>query len=96
MSSDDDEQEDEEMRREVEESMLAWTDDVELNKFLVYAILEHVVTRLVPEIRGKTPSELLAERGVLVNGDVDGDATEPMAVQVNPEKHWDESDESGR
>jgi len=43
---------------------MGWTNDVELNKYIIYAILEHVVIRLVPEIKGKTPTELLAERGV--------------------------------
>ena len=52
------------MQSEIEERMLGWTDDAELNKYLIYAILEHIVVKLVPELREKTPSELLAERGV--------------------------------
>lgn len=55
---------DEEMRREVEDRFLGWMEDAEMNKFLVYAILEHVLLRLIPEMAGKTPSELLADRGV--------------------------------
>jgi len=82
IDSENDEQANEEMRSEIEERMLGWADDVELNKYLVYAILEHVVLRLVPEIRGKTPSELLAERGVVFIGDLEGEAVE---VQKGPE-----------
>ncbi|EXJ81223.1 hypothetical protein A1O3_07513 [Capronia epimyces CBS 606.96] len=66
---------DDEVQREVEERILGWTDDVEMNKFVVYAVLEHVVLRLIPEMVGKTPSELLAERGVSLTetSDMDGD-----------------------
>ncbi|KAL2438819.1 hypothetical protein ABEF95_014208 [Exophiala dermatitidis] len=53
-----------EMRREIEDRLLGWMDDAAMNKFLVYAILEHVVVRLIPEMVDKTPSELLADRGV--------------------------------
>ncbi|KAJ9608418.1 hypothetical protein H2200_007406 [Cladophialophora chaetospira] len=52
------------MQSEVEERLLGWTDDPELNKYLIYAILEYIVLKLVPELKDKTPSELLAERGV--------------------------------
>ncbi|KIW25089.1 uncharacterized protein PV07_10759 [Cladophialophora immunda] len=58
------EDEEMEMRIEVEERLLGWTEDAEMNKYLIYAILEHVLLRLVPEMKDKTPSELLAERGV--------------------------------
>ncbi|KIY00167.1 uncharacterized protein Z520_03852 [Fonsecaea multimorphosa CBS 102226] len=58
------EDEEMQMRIEVEERLLGWTDDAEMNKYLVYAILEHVLVKLVPEMKDKTPSELLAERGV--------------------------------
>lgn len=51
------------MQSEIEERLLGWTDDAELNKYLIYAILEHIVLKLVPEMKDKTPSELLAERG---------------------------------
>ncbi|KAI1628609.1 hypothetical protein EDD37DRAFT_603530 [Exophiala viscosa] len=71
------------MRLEIEESMLSWTSDVEMNKYLVYSILEHVLVRLVPEMQHKTPSELLAERGVLVCGDAAG---EDVVVTINGEK----------
>jgi hypothetical protein len=54
----------ESLQSEVEERLLGWTDDAELNKYLIYAILEYVVLKLVPEMKDKTPSELLAERGV--------------------------------
>lgn len=89
ISRDDDEQEREEMQAEIEESMLAWTDDVELNKFLIYAILEYVVIRLVPEMKGKTPRELLAERGVIAEGGADG---EWMAMDMNGEKLLDDDE----
>lgn len=56
--------EEDSLRMEIEERMLGWTDDAEMNKYLVYAILEHVILKLVPEMKDKTPSELLAERGV--------------------------------
>ncbi|EXJ63750.1 hypothetical protein A1O7_00085 [Cladophialophora yegresii CBS 114405] len=52
------------IREEIEERLLGWTDDGEMNMYLVYAILEYVVLKLVPEMKDKTPSELLAERGV--------------------------------
>ena len=52
------------MQSEVEERMLGWTDDAEMNKYLIYAILDYVVLKLVPEMKDKTPSELLAERGI--------------------------------
>jgi len=72
------------MRLEIEESMLSWTSDVEMNKHLVYSILEHVLVRLVPEMQHKTPSELLAERGVFVGADAVG---EDVVIAVNGEKH---------
>jgi hypothetical protein len=58
------ENEDRLLRLEVEERILAWTDDRELNKYLIYATLEHIILRLVPEMVNNSPSELLAERGV--------------------------------
>lgn len=72
------------MRLEIEESMLCWTSDVEMNKYLIYSILEHVLVRLVPEMQDKTPSELLAERGVLVGAEAAG---EEGVVAVNGETH---------
>ncbi|EXJ73073.1 uncharacterized protein A1O5_04222 [Cladophialophora psammophila CBS 110553] len=70
--------EDEEMkiRIEVEERLLGWTDDVEMNKYLVYAILEHVLLKLVPEMKDKTPSALLAERGVDLLASEEGEKVE--------------------
>ncbi|KIW79049.1 hypothetical protein Z517_08889 [Fonsecaea pedrosoi CBS 271.37] len=67
------EDEEMEMRIEVEERLLGWVDDAEMNKYLIYAILEHVLLKLVPEMIDKTPSELLAERGVdlVASGEVD-------------------------
>ncbi|KAH0830893.1 hypothetical protein FOPE_02165 [Fonsecaea pedrosoi] len=67
------EDEEMEMRIEVEERLLGWVDDAETNKYLIYAILEHVLLKLVPEMMDKTPSELLAERGVdlVASGEVD-------------------------
>jgi hypothetical protein len=85
-----DNDDEEQMQTEIEDGMLDWTDDVEMNKSLIYAILEHVVLRLVPEMRGKTPSELLAERGVLLTGgdEVDDGHGPPLSVVVaNGEGH---------
>ncbi|OAP58062.1 hypothetical protein AYL99_07152 [Fonsecaea erecta] len=70
------EDEEMEMRIEVEERLLGWTDDAELNKYLIYAILEHVLLKLVPEMKDKTPSELLAERGVDLGPSGEGDKAE--------------------
>lgn len=67
----------EEMRVEVEDRILGWTDDAVMNKYLVYAILEHVILRLVPEMRDRTTSELLAERGVSFVDDENGEAVLP-------------------
>lgn len=39
-----------------------------INKYLIYGILECIIVKLVPEMAEKTPSELLAERGVVVDG----------------------------
>lgn len=50
---------------EIEEEILGWSDDVWLNKYLIYGILELVLCRICPEMRDKLPSELLAERGIL-------------------------------
>lgn len=72
------------MRLEIEESMLCWTSDLEMNKYLIYSMLEHVLVRLVPEMQDKTPSELLAERGVLVGAETAG---EEGVVAVNGETH---------
>jgi hypothetical protein len=62
-----------------EEEMIAQLEDIldvfgntYMNKHLVYNILELVVVRLVPEVEGSTPGELLGERGVLVGGKGDG------------------------
>jgi hypothetical protein len=85
-NDDEENQEFESMRAEIEESILCWTDDVELNKYLIYSILDHVLLRLVPEMQGKTPIELLAERGVvLTNSEADADGEEVL-VDLNGEK----------
>jgi hypothetical protein len=54
---------------EVEEDLLGFIGDVHLNKYLVYGILETVLVKLCPEMKGKTPSELLADRGITVSSD---------------------------
>jgi hypothetical protein len=65
---DSDKDGEDEMIRQVEE-ILDVFGDAYLNKHLVYNILELVIVRLVPELGGSTPSELLSERGVaLVEG----------------------------
>ena len=40
-----------------------------LNKHLIYAILDLVLVRLIPELTEQPISELLAERGVLLDED---------------------------
>lgn len=52
------------MLEEMEEDILDPFSDGNMNKHLIYSILELVVVRLVPEMAEKTPSELLDERGV--------------------------------
>ncbi len=59
----------EQMLDEVEEDILDPFGDESMNKHLIYSILELVVLRLVPEMADKTPSELLAERGVVAGTD---------------------------
>ncbi|KIX02004.1 uncharacterized protein Z518_07943 [Rhinocladiella mackenziei CBS 650.93] len=83
ISGDNDAQANEEIISEIEEAMLGWTDDAELNRYLIYAILEHVLLKLVPEIKDETTSELLAERGVLLSGNQDGDGA---PAEKDPEK----------
>lgn len=57
-------EDDEGVVEEVEEVILGWTDDLDLNKYLVYGILETIILKICPEMVDKTPTELLAERGV--------------------------------
>ncbi len=83
VSGANDEENQESMRAQIEESMLCWTDDAELNKHLIYSILDLILLRLVPEMQGKTPIELLAERGVVLSGEADG---EELLVDLNGEK----------
>lgn len=46
------------------ESILDCLGDEKVNKYLIYGVLECIFVRLVPELADKTPSELLAERGL--------------------------------
>ena len=55
-----------EMVQVVEEEVLDVFSDSNMNKHLIYGILELIIVRLVPEMAEKTPGELLAERGVEV------------------------------
>ncbi|KIV88111.1 hypothetical protein PV10_09037 [Exophiala mesophila] len=57
-------EDDEDVVDEVEEVILGWTDDLDLNKYLVYGLLETIILKICPEMVDKTPTELLAERGV--------------------------------
>lgn len=61
---------------EVEEEILGWTDDVWLNKYLIYGFLELILCQICPELKAKSPSELLAERGVHLPADVEGSELE--------------------
>jgi hypothetical protein len=54
----------EEMLETFEEEILDLFEDSNMNKHLIYSILELVVVRLVPELAEATPTELLRERGV--------------------------------
>lgn len=48
--------------------------DPYLNRHLVFAVMERVVVALLPELaEGKSVAELLADRGVDINGDDGGD-----------------------
>jgi hypothetical protein len=58
------------------EEMLDVFGNTQMNKYLVYGIIELVVLRLVPEMGEKVWSELLAERGVIVPGEISTDADE--------------------
>lgn len=49
---------------DVVENILEPLDDVYLNKHLVYAIVELILVRLIPELEEQPISDLLAERGV--------------------------------
>lgn len=61
---------DEEVTNQIEADVLDVLDDQYLNKHLVYAILELILIRLIPELEEQPISELLAERGVVM---ADGD-----------------------
>jgi hypothetical protein len=61
--------EEEDMVEQVEENVLECFGDENMNKHLIYGILELIVVRLVPEMGERGVSELMAERGVvLANG----------------------------
>jgi len=49
---------------EIVEDILDPLDDIYLNKHLMYAILELILVKLIPELGEQPISELLAERGV--------------------------------
>ena len=50
------------MASQVEERMLDVFGDAYMNKHLIYAILEAVLLKVVPELAESTPNELLKER----------------------------------
>ncbi|RMZ92237.1 hypothetical protein DV736_g520, partial [Chaetothyriales sp. CBS 134916] len=54
------------MRQAVEEEVLQVFGDSNMNKHLLYAIVELIVVAIVPELIDKTPAELLADRGIIV------------------------------
>jgi hypothetical protein len=54
------------MAEEVEQDILDCFGNEDMNKHLIYAILELVILRLVPELTDKTPTDLLADRGVVL------------------------------
>ena len=53
------------------EAILETVGDRRMNKYLIYGILESIVVKLVPEMLEKTPVQLLAERGVVLEDKVD-------------------------
>lgn len=55
------------------EAMLSVFEDERLNKYWIYGVLELLVVRIVPELVGRGPGELLAERGVEVGEGEGGD-----------------------
>jgi hypothetical protein len=57
------------MVEQVEEDVLVCFGDEEMNKHLIYGILELIIVRLVPEMGGGVPSELMAERGVVLRAE---------------------------
>jgi len=57
---------------QIEEGVLDVFGDAYMNKHLIYGILELVMVRLVPELLEKTPTELLADRGVVLGIGVGG------------------------
>jgi hypothetical protein len=56
-----------EMAQAIEDDLLEPFGDPNMNKHLIYGILELLLVRLVPELAENTPGELLAERGVQVD-----------------------------
>jgi hypothetical protein len=57
------------MVEQVEEDVLVCFGDEDMNKHLIYGVLELLIVRLVPEMREGAPSELLAERGVVLRAE---------------------------
>lgn len=57
----------EEILETIEEEILDVLGDSYLNKHLIYGILELVLCRLIPELTEGSVSEILAERGVLLD-----------------------------
>ena len=62
-----------EILEEVEADILDCFSNENMNKHLIYGILELIIVRLIPEMAEKSPSALLAERGVVVDVDVAGE-----------------------
>lgn len=82
-SGDEQEMQEAAMSTEIEDSILCWTNDAHLNKYLIYSILEHILLRLVPEMEEKTPSEILADRGVVFDDDKEGEEMVLMDIGQN-------------
>jgi hypothetical protein len=49
--------------------------DARLNKYWIYGIIELIIVRLCPEMLIKTPTELMADRGVDWTADTEDEAT---------------------
>lgn len=76
---------DESVSRAIEADILDPLDDLYLNKHLIYAILETILVKLIPELGEQPVSELLAERGVGVDESSSSTVLDAEDVAVNAE-----------
>ncbi|KAK5088823.1 hypothetical protein LTR05_003045 [Lithohypha guttulata] len=72
---------------QIEQDILEPFDDVYLNKHLIYAILELILVKLIPELGQQTITDLLADRGVVSDEDFG-------PVAISPDTDGDENVDS--